>query len=85
MCAMPPHHNHHQAQLIKPLAGSISVVVSRSRHRHVCKTTDHSCAAIPIGILFPPSDIQCTGRHITLGMPYHQGNATEAKAKPVRD
>ncbi|KAF6759229.1 hypothetical protein DFP72DRAFT_1064189 [Ephemerocybe angulata] len=35
----PRTHSYHQAQLIKPLAGSISVVISRSRHRHGCKTT----------------------------------------------
>ncbi|KAF5311227.1 hypothetical protein D9611_012987 [Ephemerocybe angulata] len=53
----PRTHSHHQAQLIKPLAGSISVVISRSRHRNGCKTTDHSRAAMrPIGI-FPPSVI----------------------------
>ncbi|KAF6759223.1 hypothetical protein DFP72DRAFT_844490 [Ephemerocybe angulata] len=33
--------------LIKPLAGSISIVISRSRHRRGCKTTDHSRARHP--------------------------------------
>ncbi|KAF6749369.1 hypothetical protein DFP72DRAFT_913284 [Ephemerocybe angulata] len=68
MCAMPrafkqshPNslhprtHSHHQAHLIKPLAGSISIVISRSRHRHGCKTTVPAPPCAQLGYFHLPS------------------------------
>ncbi|KAF6759231.1 hypothetical protein DFP72DRAFT_886056, partial [Ephemerocybe angulata] len=88
-----PHHSHRQAQLIKPLAGSISVVISRSRHRHGCQTTDHSRTRHPNWDIYTfchsTDGISPSGRRITKettgGVARPRGPPISSSQLPVSD